>query len=272
MPEGDCRAGDGQDRQGARQPGARFPGCTRLVWARGFCKLSVSDLADISGVCERSIRQYEAGRSDPSASNLERLATALGVRMEWLVTARGPRSNDPRDVYRGSAAVAVPPERLHDDAVENAAAARRLARNTGDFCVLPRLDSQEALASEDMLSPERVVGPAFFYAKWCPSPLRTDCVRVEDDTMAPGIPQGALVGVDHTQRGVLESRGAVVAAWLAKRQCVVIRRLVYTEDTGAAALVHTKADGQPPHPWEPGDRIIGRVVAVHCEVTRRPAP
>ena len=45
---------------------------------------SVSTLARVLGINERTVRYWESGRSEPTRANLRRLARALGVPVEEL--------------------------------------------------------------------------------------------------------------------------------------------------------------------------------------------
>lgn len=57
-----------------------FGPCLREL--REAKRMSVSDLADASGVSRQTITHYEAGRRDPNLRTLLALAYALGVRPE----------------------------------------------------------------------------------------------------------------------------------------------------------------------------------------------
>lgn len=52
-----------------------------LRYRRWFKKLSISDLAKASGVCQRSIIYYEQGLSKPTLTNLLKLCRALELKL-----------------------------------------------------------------------------------------------------------------------------------------------------------------------------------------------
>jgi transcriptional regulator with XRE-family HTH domain len=62
----------------------------RLRAAREQRSLKQSELADMVGMRPHSLWRYEAGRAAPGTPRLLKLARALGVRLEWLVSGEGP--------------------------------------------------------------------------------------------------------------------------------------------------------------------------------------
>lgn len=60
---------------------AAFPGRLRLA-AAGY---TVRDLADAVGVTANSVRNWRAGRNDPPAGIVERLADYLNVSSDYLL-------------------------------------------------------------------------------------------------------------------------------------------------------------------------------------------
>lgn len=76
----------------ARTSGPELTLSDRLRDERKQQDLSIRALADHSGVGERSIQGYEAGRSLPGASELRRLAVALDVSVDYLVFGSDAKS------------------------------------------------------------------------------------------------------------------------------------------------------------------------------------
>ncbi|WP_374537207.1 helix-turn-helix domain-containing protein [Chitinimonas taiwanensis] len=62
---------------------------TRIRQARKEAGLSQTSLADLVGVRQSAVSEWEAGRSDPTTDSLSATAIALGVAFEWLATGRG---------------------------------------------------------------------------------------------------------------------------------------------------------------------------------------
>ena len=61
----------------------------RLRVLREAAGKSQGDLAGTAGLSRTYLNQLEAGRRDPSLSTLTRLARALGVKLETLISAEG---------------------------------------------------------------------------------------------------------------------------------------------------------------------------------------
>lgn len=61
----------------------------RLKQARTIAGIFQKDLADKVGVTQHQISLYESGASKPRLSTLEKLANALNISTEWLLTGNG---------------------------------------------------------------------------------------------------------------------------------------------------------------------------------------
>ncbi len=55
---------------------------------------SAYNVAEAIGVAASTIKNWRAGKSEPSVSNLAALAEFLGVSLEWLATGRGASRGD----------------------------------------------------------------------------------------------------------------------------------------------------------------------------------
>ncbi len=62
----------------------------RLIEARERAKFSQTQLGEACGMASTQISRYEAGRATPRRATAKRLASALGVSEEWLLTGAGP--------------------------------------------------------------------------------------------------------------------------------------------------------------------------------------
>jgi transcriptional regulator with XRE-family HTH domain len=67
----------------------------RLKAARGQRAITQIDLARQTGVGLRTIRQIEQTDFEPRIATARKLATALGVRVEWLVFGIEPKTETP---------------------------------------------------------------------------------------------------------------------------------------------------------------------------------
>ena len=243
----------------------KFPGGARLRQAREASGLSVTRLAHLSDVPERSIRQYESGRTDPSATNLARLARTLGARMEWIVAGDGPMQSDARASWRGASIVVV----ARGESGADRAAAQALRDQPGDFYVLPLLKGVAACGPGHVVSEGEVEGPAVIHRDWCPHPERTDYVRCKGHSMEPTIPDGAIVTIDRAENRPEELVGCVVAVWVAEQDAVTLKRLDRNRRGAYVAMPDNQTADALPFELAPDDRIIGRVLTIHAEVVRR---
>ncbi len=50
-----------------------------------------AQLGQVCGIAQGTISNYLRGKREPTACQLRRLASALGVQMEWLLTGEGPK-------------------------------------------------------------------------------------------------------------------------------------------------------------------------------------
>jgi transcriptional regulator with XRE-family HTH domain len=73
----------------------------RLRKAREHRGLDQTELADLMGVSQRSIRNYEAGRTTPRRPQLIAWAFATGVSLEWLEDVR-PKGLEPLTFWLGA--------------------------------------------------------------------------------------------------------------------------------------------------------------------------
>jgi transcriptional regulator with XRE-family HTH domain len=62
---------------------------TRLKNLRNAKKMTQKELAETIGVNQKQCQHWERGRAEPGFDKLQRLAHALGVRIEWLLYGNG---------------------------------------------------------------------------------------------------------------------------------------------------------------------------------------
>ena len=250
----------------------RFPGGARLREARQARGLTVTGLAHLADVAERSIRQYENGRADPGSTTLAALADVLRVRLEWIITGDGTMERDGRDAWRDATVRLTPrggSERASEGVDLDAEAARRFEEAPNEFYVLPLLRGLAACGPGYMVRDDDIEGPAIIHRSWCPHPSQTDYVRCRGDSMEPSIPDGAIVTIDRSERDPAALEGCVVAVWIADREAVTIKRLFRNSRGGYVAMPDNLTADSLPIELAPGDRVIGRVRTVHAELSRR---
>ncbi len=61
----------------------------RLRMARAWSKHTQREIAEAAGVGIATVRRAESGAFEPRQDTLRKLAAALGVRVEWLITGDG---------------------------------------------------------------------------------------------------------------------------------------------------------------------------------------
>lgn len=66
----------------------------RLVWARSKRGISQQQLAETAEIAPAQISRYEAGRATPRPQIVAKLATALNVDLEWMLSGHGVPSSD----------------------------------------------------------------------------------------------------------------------------------------------------------------------------------
>jgi transcriptional regulator with XRE-family HTH domain len=61
----------------------------RLKMARVNADMSLKDVAEKLGISKQGVGHWELDRSEPTITNLAKVAGIYNVRLEWLVTAEG---------------------------------------------------------------------------------------------------------------------------------------------------------------------------------------
>lgn len=61
----------------------------RITEARTMKNYSVSDIARLIGVTEKTVRKWESGKKEPRSNRFQMLAGVLGVPLGWLLDGSG---------------------------------------------------------------------------------------------------------------------------------------------------------------------------------------
>jgi len=214
------------------------------------------------GESHSNVSRYEGGRTIP-AHVLARIAQAYGVNANWLLTGKGPMFRPTRADDVRAITLTVP--RVEEGTAQGSAPT---AEDLSAFCVLPLLKDPTAAGPGRRITDADVEGPAIIHRSWCPHPSRTDYVRVQGDSMEPGIPDGSIVTIDKSYSSAESSVGRVVAIYIAATEEVTLRRL--QRDAAKPRRYIGVPDNMTlqnhPVAMEPDDRIIGRVGSVHALV------
>jgi phage repressor protein C with HTH and peptisase S24 domain len=209
---------------------------------------------------------------------VRRFAQAIGVNHQavhnWLDGARQPGAKaltaiwrvyrvDPLWLLTGEAGVQGPVV-LRVAAPARGRAKPDLGRFAAElederFVALPLAAAGAAGASPRDLRPQDIADYVVARADWLPHPETVTCVRVVDDAMAPRLPRGAIVAIDHAERDAQKLDGRLVAMRHGGAVAIRICRLAepglvigLTENAAAPAMVFPAAATR--------DGIVGAVV------------
>lgn len=84
----------------------------RIVEARQKSGLSQTDLGLKTGIAQTQISRYESGRSVPRRASMLRLAEALGVQVDWLMSGNAASWPSPISMQVRMGNAEAPPEEL----------------------------------------------------------------------------------------------------------------------------------------------------------------
>ncbi len=163
---------------------------TRYVPTKGVSKL------DTSQVAEPSIKYKPAGLREQIMGQLRQAAAYLEG-YDLVPAGERPRHGAGA---RHEAGPQVPPVLRIVPAAANAAAGDSLAEIEAEsehIVVVPILEAKVAAGAPRNIWQCEIEGWAFCYAAHVPHPKDTHCLRIAGDSMAPVIPAGALIGIDH---------------------------------------------------------------------------
>lgn len=62
----------------------------RIRWARHRSGMTLADVSKATGMTAAALSRIELGQAQPRPTTMRRLATALGVRVEWLSVGEMP--------------------------------------------------------------------------------------------------------------------------------------------------------------------------------------
>lgn len=162
----------------------------RIKEWRKNAKLSQRALGSAIGVSQGYISDIEAGRSGPSREFLAALADVFGVNSAWIIEGREPVMHPGQRGFVGREHTILPPDSsrpLAGDlqfAGQDYAFVRREALSVSAGNGLMPVDGDEA---------ETIALPTRWFARQGIAADLTVLVSVKGDSMAPGIPDGALV-------------------------------------------------------------------------------
>ncbi|ADE86655.1 XRE family transcriptional regulator [Rhodobacter capsulatus] len=203
----------------------------RLSSWRKEQKLSQRALGSVLGVSQGYISDIESGRSEPSRNFLQALTERFGVSADWILYGVGL----PQTERSGGFEARKPGKRIEPpDLGRPLSGDFRFADE--DFFLIERMDLDVSAGHGIVPIPgaetERIALPRSMFLRSRLTPDFTVLVRVKGDSMAPTIPDGALILLDCSVRRV--DRAGIFAFSLDGQSYV--KRLVPSG---------TMADGRP---------------------------
>jgi phage repressor protein C with HTH and peptisase S24 domain len=158
----------------------------RLRAARKSAGYTQKKLAELLGISEPTMNNYEVGKRVPLADLLARTAEVLGCDAGWLLTGKG-------DGVASSGGGS-------DKSAPSADAAKLLS----EFVLVPRYDVEATAGQGAVIHSEQIVDHLAFRADWvhhdlCADPKRLILVSAVGDSMEPTIRSGDLLLVDRSK-------------------------------------------------------------------------
>jgi phage repressor protein C with HTH and peptisase S24 domain/DNA-binding XRE family transcriptional regulator len=257
----------------------------RIKAAREAKGVSQAALSKSSGVSQAFISQAEQGKREPGAGILSKLAQALDVSVDFLMTGHDPLAGflaylgievpkgdeEPataEDVAKLAKLViaslterqGVPvdelpqPRVIFSNALDQAAAAA--GQRTEDFRAVPLVEDAVAAGAARVVS-EQVEGWAWVYAPLLGRRKNLVAVRVKGDSMSPVLPDGSVAVVDRDDRKVVR-RGLYVVR--IDGGCTI--KYVAREGTDLVLIPENREHRETRIPAREGEAepIVGRVV------------
>jgi phage repressor protein C with HTH and peptisase S24 domain len=170
----------------------------RLKDWRESQSLSQRELGSVLGVSQGYIGNIEAGRSEPSRNFLQSLTERFGVSADWLLFGVGlPQAERASGFEARNGKRIEPPDLgkpIHGD----------FRFGTEDFFLIERMDldvsAGHGLTAVDGGEGEMMAFPRTWVMRQRVNPDLAVLVRVKGDSMAPTLPDGALILIDCADR------------------------------------------------------------------------
>jgi transcriptional regulator with XRE-family HTH domain len=173
---------------------------SRIEHLRRALEVSQSALAERLKVSPMSVSRWERGVQEPSAQVFIQLGNLSSGTEKWYFwELAGLQRSEVSGVSAHSDHVVIPATEDLRRAMKKRplVAVPLLGVEIGKHANAVTLDSP---AIEVIAAPEA----------WCPHPNHTVCARIVDDSMAPTIPQSAIVCVDRTEQIAARLHGKLV--------------------------------------------------------------
>ncbi len=203
----------------------------------GILKVNQASFADNLGFARvATISDYEKNKRSPDIATVRKIASIGNVTLEWLLTGRGPIS----------ASDAVVPREAREP---------QAGFYPGDFAEVKIYDMAAVGAPKDFPGCEAVGFMPVPRADFNNGPV---AIRVRGAGMAPNIIDGAIAGLDTTNRAVIS--GNIYAVWLNYEGATIKRLFVYPDRIVLRPDNPTFPESSIPTANLGDEFIIGRVV------------
>ena len=221
----------------------------RLRKVRNRLGISQARMAGEVGLAQSTLADYERGRRPPPVSTLLALEYRFRVNHEWILEGTG----EPLRTDLSTQPVVVAGE----DELEE------LYRLEGHdkYYAVPYLEDAAA-AGRGLIMEEDIEGYCLVHSRVATQPDALRCVRIEGQSMSPGLTDGSIVAVDTRMRDLEKTRGKIVCARTGD-DGVVIKRLRVREPYLLLYSDHPDQEKYSPivvDLREVEDPIIGQVV------------
>lgn len=164
----------------------------RLIFLRGYLKLSQPEVATRFGIPYNSYIKYEHGSSKPGSDAIEGIARA-GINTNWLLTGEG-------EILLADQLKAAQAEASHS-------VARDPALPPYGFVLVPRYDVAASMGNGTVIHSEQIVDHLAFREEWVRTELSANpknlvLISAIGDSMEPTLRAGDLLLIDRSDAGV----------------------------------------------------------------------
>ncbi len=189
---------------------------------RRIANLSQVQLASRLGVTKKTVAEWEQSRQPPSPERLLQLARMAppGPLRTWFIRSALERVGADAPLVldallperAGRSQAPVPPTELRVITPADWSERFRTWQGLDPYASVPLLRDEAAAGTPRSISEADVEGYVLLPKQWCAKPEELTCVRVRGDSMVPILYDGALVGIDHSQRDPASLHQKMVAA------------------------------------------------------------
>ena len=254
----------------------------RLQEQRSATSLTQEEVADSLTVSTQTVRNWEAGRTEPSRSDKERLASLYNKSVECFFGEEDEPQGDSGRVNAPELAAQSEPDALGvigslaqvrqefsarfdrlESAVRSAVAETRAEYDAGDDMPAVRpvevVEVAAAAGGGAEIYDETVVGRLWFRRDWLDSnaidPTQCNVISVRGESMEPTLPHGCSILVDLSQGRRRRRVGRIFV--LRTEDGLVVKRV--GKDTEGNWQIESDNEDWEPVPWSRDAEIIGEV-------------